>query len=323
MACHKKINRWVLDNSKTLNLKVHKLSWPESFGLALHDFEVSFQLGGNTFIGRGQSHQLDLAFTKASVEACERALCSEYRINSTGVAGHSDLKDAKKLARNELLERDLFLCYFLTNTKFQKIRPRLNDKVNYEKISSELNKKGIRVDFYSLSGHKGLHTTFVSACLPNNGIIVGLSSEANQIKSEEKAFLETLINSVAYLDQTLHSKIELKNLDSLETFQSMHHQRFNLMDNSIKRLTPHLDKVDNKDFIPSTLLTASKEYELVSSNEILKKCPAKFSISHSDNVQKVFYGPTKQEHINFKRLSSFIGKGIEFVHLNNSIHPLG
>lgn len=123
MANESKITNWVLSNSNYLDLKVDLFSWPKQLGFNFCDLQAKVTFDNKLFYGRGSHPNPEIALNKAITEVIER-LHMQFSTadNSNGFAAHFDLHLAKMNAYFELIERDLFFCYFLTETKFPRLK---------------------------------------------------------------------------------------------------------------------------------------------------------------------------------------------------------
>ena len=120
MDNYKKLNSWILANSSKLNLKVERANWTKDWLPGVFDYRSLITLDGVSYRGRGIDKNKDLAFIKSFSEAIERSFCASNGIRSSGVAAHISLKEAQKKAKQELVERDLLFCHFLTKTPITK-----------------------------------------------------------------------------------------------------------------------------------------------------------------------------------------------------------
>ena len=141
MADSKAIGRWLISHRQDLNLQVDRLTWIKDWLPEQNHFNVEISLDGASATGSGIDEIADMAFVKAGAEAIERLICAQNQIRSSGVAAHIDDKMAQENAAHELLERDAFLCHYLTKTPF--IRSQANKNSMYQKIVQKLGPLGV------------------------------------------------------------------------------------------------------------------------------------------------------------------------------------
>lgn len=319
MASNQEIIDWFLSHKKELKLKVGKGAWIKNWAQNFFDFSASVEINGKTYFGRGIDLDMDLAFVKACVESLERAICEEYGVYSSGVAGHSDLEDAKKNAYAELVERDVFLCHYLTKTSFMPINPDGSTFIDYSDVINRLASKNVTLKLFELHSTENLNTVLCVSTLPNSGVVVGLSSSRDLGTAIEKSFFESLSNTIAYLDGNTYTPLLKEELEHTDIFRSIHHFRFNLTDNSYSRLKgltngKEVSHLEN----PSVIYK-----ELKSSSQIINDSPLVFVKAESDKLQNIFYGETVKEKLNFERLNLFASKEIHFEDIEKRMHPLG
>lgn len=203
MADSSKLTSWLLGNADRLKLQGTEFSWVRDWKLkGYHDIQVSIEVEGQTFIGRGTALGEDLAFLKAGAEAIERAYCGGHHIHSTGVAAHTADQAARENVQNELNERDAFFCHFYTRTPLFPVA----DSHLYELMQTF---KGAFEEFLPLGINIRLFRAYsmgwpVFVCIasglraaPKWGGIIGLGSQSNDWRAIQIAFLECLRNVAA------------------------------------------------------------------------------------------------------------------------------
>jgi hypothetical protein len=321
MASDQRINEWFLNHSDQLSLKVGQGSWIKQWIPKFHDFKAEITINQTVYTGRGIDQNLDTAFTKACVEAVERFICDEHKIYSTGVAGHSDIEQANLGAQLELLERDAFLCHYLTKTPMKLIDPEIHLKIDFIEIQEKLKRHNIEFNFYKLSSSYDLEIVLCLSVLKQGGFIIGLSCSPSIQKSQEKAFLECITNTVAYIEEHCPGAISEEVFLNKENVKSLDHFCLNLNDGEINKLTSVLG---NKEIIFKNAVLPEIDYENLSSrNELIANSPIKFVRAKSDQVQNIFYGKTIEDYINIKRLSEFSSNEVKVSDLELRSHPIG
>lgn len=112
---------WCLENTSKLNIKTVKLNWVKDFLPDYYDFKVMIEINGFTYEGFGSDKSQDLALTKAIAESIERSLLRGSIRSSNGIALHTEKTLAQENARQELIERDLFLFHYYSGIPFTRV----------------------------------------------------------------------------------------------------------------------------------------------------------------------------------------------------------
>lgn len=203
MADSSKLATWLVDNAEALNLQVKRLHWVRDWKLSQwSDVQVSIDIEGRTFIGRGTARGEELAFVKAGAEAIERAYCSGHQIHTMGVAAHTSIASAQENVLNELNERDAFFCHFYTKTPFLPLpESYLSDQTrSFMGAFDEIRSLGIGLRlFRALSYGNPVFVCIAEGqrASPAWGGIIGLGSNAHEPRAIESAFFECLRNVAA------------------------------------------------------------------------------------------------------------------------------
>lgn len=204
MAHSSRLTEWLLANAERLNLRVTQFDWVRKWGLeGYHDFELSVEIAGRKFIGRGTARGEELAFLKAGAEAIERAYCAGHGIHSTGVAAHTDAALAAESARNELIERDAFFCHFYSGTPFITSRQHFKEmEHSFGQVFREFSRRGVEYNLHQARSAGQPVFAFTASGLsasPPFGGIIGLGSDESNWRSIQSAFLECARNVAAVL----------------------------------------------------------------------------------------------------------------------------
>lgn len=295
---------WILKNEARLNLRVTRLLWVNNWPLSLNDFEVSMVLENETYIGRGTDKNENVAFLKACVEAIEQFICKKNKISTNGVALHLDLNTAKIVAANELLERDAFFCYYLTQTKFKEHKSEV-----FLEIQSMLLKNCIELKFYSLPTFKNESTILATAKGLNNsnlGVLIGLGHNQNQRTAERSSFMEAMRKIAAELDHKIGRSYKIKEIGDHISMCALKENR-DIFDHFKERTLPRLQSV------PTISYTQLETYNF----------PLFAVQAHCNKLQIPFWKNFSEESVNRKRLKHFLGRDFSTKELNTRIHPLG
>lgn len=327
MANSKEIGSWLIANSEHLNLTVKNATWIKDWLPQYSHISVEITVNGNTVLGSSIDKSSDMAFVKAGAEAIERLVCVENGIHSTGVASHIDYESAKCNAKNELLERDSFLSHFFGNVPFSEVSSKYIESQSFVNISNKLDSLGIDLKIVRLKSHVDMHG-FACFCTPSNpemsfSSVIGLSYSSSEEESFYKSILECLPAMVWYLN----NKTELELLSTDEFFQD---RQFTPDDHRNLYLNNCLQK-EIKDIINNTVPFLENDVsrpsfnftELKSTSEIVNNSPVKIVKASSQDIQNIFYGPTKMELINTKRLKEFSGCEISHSNVNLLPHCVG
>ena len=203
MACKEKLADWLFKNREPLNLTVFKAQWVKEWLPQFHDLRVQIDLDGRMYEGRGMDMDTDLAFTKAGAEAMERAIVhkSQER-NTSGIALHTDELKAKKNAFYELLERDQFLCHFLTKTPFVELESLGGFQIDFQRIKDKLEKENIEITLKRTLFSEPKTVICLARKLSNVGFkgVIGLGTSDTWLESALKAITECLTNVVFYIE---------------------------------------------------------------------------------------------------------------------------
>ena len=105
MARQVELAEWIVEQSERLDLRCTQYSWIAGRFPGWFDIGAKISISGRQFVGRGADLNGDTALAKAFCEAVERAVCFDYGIRSTGVAGHASPAAASENASSEFYER--------------------------------------------------------------------------------------------------------------------------------------------------------------------------------------------------------------------------
>lgn len=205
MADSERLKAWLLTHSKLLNLRLTQFDWVSDWKLKdLYDLQISIEIRGQKFIGRGTAATEDEAILKAGGEALERAYTSGNRVHSTGVAVHTDPKTAQTSARLELNERASFFWHFFSETPFLRLSSSHWSHLRERYLGAFEKLKVLKTDlsFFSTNSKNGVPTLIciaTDASEPKTwGGIIGLSAKMEISKAIEGAFFECLRATAAF-----------------------------------------------------------------------------------------------------------------------------
>lgn len=303
------LGRWLIDNSEALKLKVRDAKWIEEWLPGYSDIQVEIAINGKRIIGSGIDKSKDLAFQKAGVEAIERAYCIENHIHSSGVAAHLKREYAQKNAANELKERDSILCHYFTKEPFVGYLPKeLNQKLSFQEIKSKLLKEKVEIHLRQLKSFTG-EFGFVCMVTPSDNChqfssIIGLGYSDSMELSARKAIQECLRGTTHYL--TSGKLISENDFDDSKIFSPVDHRNLFLTPKYKKDIQELLNMSSSKEPKSEAMQLSSFQYErLYSAHDVLGYAPVYVIKAKSEALQPMFYGATKVEILNIKRLQSF------------------
>ncbi|MFT6631934.1 MAG: hypothetical protein ACJAS4_001895 [Bacteriovoracaceae bacterium] len=310
MANSTRLNH-ILSNAELLGLKVQKLSWGEEFLGGLFDFRVKTNLFGEETIGIGIDQNEEVAFLKAFSESVERAYCKKNNIRSHGVSAHWCKESAKENSLCELIERDMFLCHFLTGKGAKRV-----ENSDIQEVNAGLSSKGCRLKVFQLST---LNNYNVFVTIGENGAlgnIIGLGASIDSESALKKSMIECLFRLIA---EAGRSSSDLnKDVENPIEHYLYHLESPRLVNSMLLKNSSFSSKVINK----SADIDVEWE-ELGNLNEIipgLKLCVLR---GRTKSLQGMYYGNTSEQKVNFSRLKEFFGELLTFDDLETMVHPVG
>jgi len=310
MAYNKRINH-ILANAESLKLKVKKLSWGNDYLGGLYDFRVKTNLFGEDAWGVGIDIDEETAFLKAFSESVERAYCKKNMIRSNGVSVHWTLEDAKRNSLNELIERDVFLCHYLTGEGAKRIENSLIQEVN-----GILSKRSCRVRVYQLSSVNE-HSVFLT--IGENGAtgnIIGLGAAVDPEAALQKSVTECLFRLVAESGNAGSEEVEVAS-------NPIDHYNFHLSNSILKDSKLILNSSFSKK-VESLNFNISIDWNIVGNlSEFLPGLDLYVVKGDAPSLQNMFYGEISENKVNFPRLREFFGKLVELKDLETILHPIG
>jgi hypothetical protein len=310
MANSTRLNH-ILSNAELLGLKVQKLSWGEEFLGGLFDFRIKTNLFGEETIGIGIDQNEEVAFLKAFSESVERAYCKKNDIRSHGVSAHWCKESAKENSLCELIERDMFLCHFLTGKAAKRI-----EKREIQNVNMVLSAKGCRLKVFQLSTLNN-YNIFVS--VGENGAlgnIIGLGASLDFESALKKSMIECLFRLVAEAGRS--SRNISKDVENPIEHYLYHLESPRLVNSKLLKNSSFSSQVFNK----SVYIDVEWE-ELGNLNEIVPGLELCILRGRTKSLQGMYYGNTSEQKVNFSRLIEFVGELITFDDLETMVHPVG
>jgi len=256
----------------------------------------------------------------AIAEAFERAIMRNRNgLSSNGIAAHVDLQKARDAARDELLERDLFLCHYLTLTAFERSRSHpLSDRMSAAgvdlRLFSSRASAGIEVAVAVADGRRAAHPF---------GAVVGLGASQDADVAVAKAVRECVPNVLALLEGVASPPLSAVDLARLRDPGPHDQLRWSFSPLSIDGILPLLNGSSRA--MPSEPQGAGEfSYELLHSPGDELGAPPLFVVRCvNEGLQGLFWGAATEDNVNLARLSSFCGRKLSIADINPHLHPLG
>ena len=310
--------------SSQIKFKVTRFNWISEFLPYYTDLNFEFIFKDQKYNGRGTAQSEELALIKAAAEAIERCVCAQYKIHTNGVAFHFDIDAAKLNARNELIERDLALCHYLTQTPFQHLKDEIPHFLNgaIQKFSNT----HVNISLFKMKTVGNLKPVI---CLAegNNapvpfGLIIGLGCKESLHSAIESAFLECAKNVVYILHSNQVDTLSECDFESIKAIPN-NHFLYALNPMTHLALAPLLEDSKKNKTIFVEAINNDFQFEILKSDFL--NLGINFYIVRAQNpsLQNIFYGKTKNEYVNLDRLSLFSGKQLSFNELYRAPHIFG
>lgn len=310
MADNPRLNK-ILLHAEDLGLAAQKFDWGKNLMGGLTDYRVKTSLFGEDVWGIGIDSNEELAFLKAFSESIERSFCKKLGMSSNGISAHWDEVDARKNSINELIERDIFLCHYLTGKPGKRISNDLIIKIN-ENIST----LSCRIKVYELTTLNDVHVFFTLGEKGMLGNIIGLGAHTDVCIALKKSIIECLFRLLA------NTQAPIK-IDEEALMKPIDHFNFH-MENTALRETKFIDQSSFSTPITQSKLNLNIEWKTIGDlSQHFENINIKIIQASSKNLQSLFYGKTNLKKINQPRIEDFMNNQFVFNHLENLPHPIG
>lgn len=314
---------WAFAHRREIGLRVEEITLTSQWLSEFSDYKVILEFDG-LHEGRGTTRSaykaLEIAFTEAFEQRIVRksGLCS-----GNGVAAHPCLQKARELARKELIERDLFLCHYLTQVPLTPLlvqvpfQKRLDAACVFLRVFKTRSVMDIEVVVSIADGSRAKPAPF--------GAIIGLGADEDVGQAAQKACIECLRNVIFLLGRDRHPELsaaELKRLPKPKAKDQLHWS-------FCPASTAGISSIVDSSFAPSFTagkekLPGSYEYHLLHSRDEKGSTPPLFVVQCvNPMLQNLFFGYSTQDKLNMQRLSRFCGRTVEMKDINLHPHPLG
>ncbi len=317
MAHPQKLKSWILSAAASKSIRVEQGTWISEFFPTFADISATTNINGEEIAGSAFGENEDLALTKAIAEMLERAIIREHAFpNSNGTAAHITAEAAAIHATQELQERDLFLCHFLTRTPFAAIsQPGRKTHM----FTQWLQHHKVKLSLYELGSTGALCLIDGRSAAKPFGFII--STSLNETRDE--ATLSTVLSAgrrahrILTQNQPLQS-LTLNEFSKIDRPNFQHHGQLALnidYANSIAYLFANGSPAGAQPQVNPEIET------LMSKKPLLADCPLVVTRATSPDVQNLFIGAPTPEKVNLQRLSSFAGRPLNHEALNPLPHP--
>lgn len=319
MANSSELASWIFQKSVSVPLHIENLLWIKEVFPGVTDVAVHASLSSRNFYGWGSAMDADVALAKAVAELVERIVQAERSFStSNGMATHLTRQQAIDSATSELIERDLFLCHFLTSTPFARISE-LDGEI--QACVEFFEARGVRSRFFRL-GSKG------AVCAMDGldridpfGFVLSTAYK--------ESFKESLLATAISAGRRCHRILSGGKVDSLTLEEFLAIEKPTFRDHG--RLA-----LNSKHAICLEFLFSGPDSDESIANEksdflIEELRPSQFDFAdvpltvvrvQSAALQDLFLGKAKPEVVNLSRLSQFTNKVFEWKQVNLLPHPI-
>lgn len=199
------ITDWLVLHSKALALEVNHFTWTKDWLPRYTDVSISLRWKDKTFIGRSLALSEEESLVTAGAEALERLAQAQNEIpTSNGMAAHFSRDAAHEGGLRELVERDRFLCHFLTGTPFLPFDEKILDE-DLRAVIARLAKLGVRLEMREM---RRLNEFFSIACAAFGesyerpfGMVAGFGCDQDLKSAAQRAFLECIRHVLPLIEE--------------------------------------------------------------------------------------------------------------------------
>ncbi len=205
MAYSGQLTDWLLRHSNALELEVNHFTWTKDWLPRYTDVSISLRWKGHTLVGRSLALSEEESLVKAGAEALERLAQAQNDIpTSNGMAAHFSRDAAHDCGLRELVERDRFLCHFLTGTPFFFFEEKLLDE-DFLAVKERLAELGVRLEVREM---RRLNEFFSVACAVFGenytcpfGMVAGFGCDKDLKSAARGAVLECLRHVIPVIEE--------------------------------------------------------------------------------------------------------------------------
>jgi hypothetical protein len=316
------LDHWLLANADKLDLQIRFFDNHILESLGIFDIEARIHVGEKNYWGRGTSFDKEIALKKACSEAIERFFLHKNKfLNSNGIAVHTSETLAIEAAKFELIERDLFLCRFLTKTPFFKIQLSSNSHKNW---SRSLAGQSIGLNFYSMgliNSIRGVLCVIDGLEYPEPfGYILGTAA-GNLNTAIESSFIEAFRNFAHYKKS--------QSMTLTEFTEKMSKREIDFKEHGNLALDPQYAQTLKNDLFTcadplevNESINLGLNFDKLSAEETpFQDAPMAVVRATSTKLQNLFVGNVTEANLNLNRLKSFCISYNRPYQLYNLPHP--
>jgi hypothetical protein len=274
MANNDRLNQWVLNTAKDLNLRVTKLDWIDRYYKGYSDIAVKIEIDSKIFEGRGSDIDSTTALMKGVTEAIERFVCRANKISSIGVAGHYDMDAAKENSLLEFIERSVMAAHF--NKKNAML---LNSTDNVSIKTKDFGKVDLKMHQFRMNTPENYFGIFTLAEGTDTGFEIGGIMGASVARSLEEAIRKSSIEclrNVAALAEHSRASISFDQFIKIERPTSEDSQNLLFNKQYCQSLIQAFLKSNVGHSTPDLNLHNLIFEDLEYSSSVLANCPLKF-----------------------------------------------
>lgn len=323
---------WILNNPQ-LKLKSHHRMAISKWLPGIHDTVTQIKNKKiQDWYGQGWGRSKYESIIKAVAEIFERELMVRNHIQiSNGCAVHSTIEKAKENAIYELIERDAFLCHFLTETPFEPFRQSVTVfNVPLSRLIKNLKKKHIDIKVYKMRPAVSCAAIFIFVqCRKGpqkSGFQFGTACSSSYELAIEHALVEALRSVAHYNSQIKNEQVNVANFESkkLKAIPEIKKHALIRLDqeytNYFKKVFLKKPNLKEKVGAPILKFDQIKVKKLENKFSDLKDFPLVFVHAKSSRLQPLYFGGGNPEKINLKRLKIFSSNS-DFQFPNSKPHP--
>ena len=325
----RKLLRWIDASTAKRVLELTRFDIVEDWIPGFHWFQARMRVGGKTYLGVGKARlPLHAAFAAVaeSVEAYLLQAVGEPGETSSGLAVHTSLRQAKKNAMLELVERDAYLCHHLTRTPFFPVPAPLLDRNSvFPTYRSRLRKVGIEVQLREIPISGGISVIICGAFgdefVTPFGAVLGMGCSDDVSAAINGAVCETWARLAPLLYGAKPQRASMGSIRALPRIEQKHHEQFSLSVYGAQLLR----ELFARPTAPSSPLSRPRGFVFQKWERLpspLSNCPLVAVRAQNPALQTLFFGLPTPALINKKRLEGFLKqrrlrpRGIEMERLH-------
>lgn len=324
----KKLIHWAINPREQFDIEIVNFDWPKRYSLEQVDYSFKLKIGEDVYDGRGMSASSEVALTKAIVESIERTAVEFNNLNSSnGLAAHFNFELAKENALCELIERDLFLCNFLTPTSgVKKLLPEMLFP-EISKCMAVLESKNVNLVFFEIGNVCERRVVIAIAngfkCEKPFGCVVGLGSHNKILNAISSAFAEVVRTTVTYIEgeQCDHWEKDEQDFFKSNNFSILEHKNLALSEQYANWLWDYYQEKEQYPIVANNFRMNDFNFESLKLATDFKDLGIEVVRVKSNLLQDLFFGKTTYEKINLDRLNNYIN-GNSSKKINFRTHPL-